>query len=271
MGQETSYEQVLRSAFNNMIRGVWTAMPCVVVAVDQDLAEQRVDVKPLVNQASRNGDFSEQPTVYAVPVVFPASKSSAFTFPVAVGDVMCCVFSMRGLEAFKSSEGKPLDPLDFSNYSAKDAIAIPGLFPFKLAVNNPAARTLPHSTADAVVTHNIGTDNECEMRLLENGNVKVTSPTNVTVECDTANVNAATSVQVDTVDAVVNATGSVEVTTPTMTLNGNMIINGNLDVTGASTLSSTVTSGGVNISDDHDHVGSPTAPTGGVSPTGPPN
>ncbi len=45
---------------------------------------------------------------------------------------------------------------------------------------------------------------------------------------------------------------------------------GDFEVTGATTLSGTVTSNGKDISDTHTHVGSPTAPSGPVSNTGAP-
>jgi phage gp45-like len=60
------------------------------------------------------------------------------------------------------------------------------------------------------------------------------------------------------------ANGEVEATC------GKLTITGDLTVTGASALGSTVTSGGTDISDTHTHEGSPTAPTGAVSPTGAP-
>lgn len=51
---------------------------------------------------------------------------------------------------------------------------------------------------------------------------------------------------------------------------GTVTIDGNLTVTGATTLSDTVTSNGKDISDTHIHSGSPTAPLGAVSDTGTP-
>lgn len=272
MSDKPSQEQVIRAAFNNLIKGVWTTIPCVVVAVDK-LNEQRVDVKPLISQLTRNSQIKERPIIYAVPLVFPSSKRSAFTFSVQTGDVVLCVFSMRGLEAFKTGQGTATPPLDFSSYEMKDAIAIPGLFPWSLAVNNPSNRTLPHSIEDAVVTHNIGEDAECEMRLLSNGGIKITTPGNITVECDTANVNAATSVDVDTATANINASSAVSITAPITTIDGNLTVTGNtqmdgsLTVSGPSSLSSTVTSGGTDISNSHTHGGVST----GSGDTQPPN
>lgn len=70
---------------------------------------------------------------------------------------------------------------------------------------------------------------------------------NVNINCKQANVTASESVTLDTPETT---------------------ITGNLTVTGDTTLSSTVTSGGKDISDTHTHTGSPTAPSGPVSNTG---
>lgn len=230
----SSPEEVLRVAFEHMIRGVHTSIPCVVVAVEEDLNTQRVDVQPLIDMFGRDGTSKPRPTIYAVPVMFPASKSSAFTFPLSIGDTVLCVFSMRGLEAFKTGDGKPSPPMDYSDYAEKDAIAIPGLFPFDIAVNNPSKRTLEHSTKDTVVAHNIGTAKECEVRLKENGDIKITTPENITVQCKTAIVTASESAQVDTPSLEVNAQDTAW--TGNITFTGNVELDGDLDQTGAFTL-----------------------------------
>ena len=174
MSNKPSQEQVLRAAFDNLIKGVWTAMPCIVVTIES-LDQQQIDIKPLIHQLTRGGDIKERPTIFSVPIVYPSSKSSAFTFPIVAGDIVLAVFSMRGLEAFKTSNGTPTTPLDFSKNDIKDAMAIPGLFPWSLANNNPSKRNLTHSTADAVVAHNIGTDNECEVRLQDRKSTRLNS------------------------------------------------------------------------------------------------
>lgn len=62
----------------------------------------------------------------------------------------------------------------------------------------------------------------------------------------------------------------VTVDAPDAEFTGNVKILGNLEVIGSSTLSSTVTSNGKDISDTHLHDGPATAPTGPISPTGAP-
>lgn len=91
---------------------------------------------------------------------------------------------------------------------------------------------------------------------------------NINIKCNQANITAAESVTVDTVDATIKASSTVTVDSPESTFTGNVTIDMDLDVTGATTLSSTVTSTGKDISDTHTHTGSATAPSGPQVNTG---
>lgn len=226
--QDSSFEEINKLFFMRHSATMYTCLPCVVVSVD-DLARQMISVQPSINKKYKNGNWEEQAVITGVPVVFPASRTSSFTFPINVGDTVLCVFSQRGMDNFKSGTGSPATPPDFRRFSNRDAVAIPGLFPFSKAINNPARRNNSHSLFDAVIAHNIGTGGECEIRLKENGDVIIDSPTKVTVNCEDAIVNSTT------VD--INAsTMTVDVATTTwngnITFNSNVVLNGNLTQTG---------------------------------------
>lgn len=77
-----------------------------------------------------------------------------------------------------------------------------------------------------------------------------------------------TNVQLKKEDGAVSITVKEDGTLELEASNTKVI--GDLEVTGATVLSATVTSNGKDISDTHSHVGSPSAPTGGVSNTGTP-
>ena len=70
----------------------------------------------------------------------------------------------------------------------------------------------------------------------------------------------------------IDTQGATTVTSAgTVTLDASQVnVTGNLDVAGNTTLTSNVTSNGVNIGSTHTHTGSPTAPDGPVTPTGAP-
>lgn len=89
-----------------------------------------------------------------------------------------------------------------------------------------------------------------------NGDIEVTTDTKIKVTAPLAELIGDLTVSGD-----VTVDGDVNVIT-------DLNVSGDADVTGSTALGATVTSNGKDISDTHTHVGSPTAPTGGVSPTG---
>lgn len=188
--QQVTLETLLRQYTTNSINSLYTAIPCSVVGVPS-IEEQRIDVQPTINKVLTDGGQSVQAPILNVPVVFPASRTSQFSFPINVGDTVLCVFSQRSLDAYKQGSGNtPHRPTDLRKYSKNDAVAIPGLFSFPDSRNNPSKRTWEHSTQDAVVVHNIGSASECELRFKPNGDVIINTPNKAEVNCNEFVVNA---------------------------------------------------------------------------------
>jgi phage baseplate assembly protein gpV len=172
--KELSLSSVLENFYSSKTSEMYTSIACRVVTVRVQLEDQRVDVQPLADKVLADGTSKSQPTILNVPLIFPASKKASMTFPIDVGDIVLCVFSQRSTDAFKASTGsETYIPQDKRRFSIRDAIAIPGLFPFKDAVNDPAKRKWTHSTRDMVITNNIGQSTECEFRLKDNGNIEM--------------------------------------------------------------------------------------------------
>lgn len=248
--KDMSLEEVLKLSFASNSRHLYTALPCIVLAVQGDGSNQQIDVQPSVNTLYKDGSDKEHPPIMGVPVIFPSSRTSMLSFPINVGDTVLCIFAQRGIDNFKIGTGLPTRPTDYRKFDKRDAIAIPGLFPFSKALNNPLKRNLTHSTKDAVLTHNIGTSGECEIRLKENGDIQLNTPNNkVIVNCKDAVVNATT------VD--VNAT-SMTVDVASSTWTGNITHSGNYTQTGTYTLNT------INIG-THKHTG--VTPGSGTSGT----
>lgn len=197
--REISFETVLEDFFNYKMSSVYTALPCRVVTVRSSLEDQRVDVQPLPNRVLPDETFKEQPTILNVQVMFPSSKKASLTFPIDVGDVVLCVFAQRSLDSLKASTGaNTYTPEDRRKFDVKDAIAIPGLFPFQDAINAPSKRKWTHSTRDVVLVNNIGSGTECEIRLKDNGNIEVKTDQDFyatfndgLIECNNLTINAA--------------------------------------------------------------------------------
>lgn len=235
--QDISLTEVLNQAFDFNATSMYTALPCVVVGVHSSLSSAMVDVQPCINDLYADKKSVEHPPILSVPVIFPASKTSALTFPVNVGDTVLCVFSQRGMDNFKLGDGSPNAPTDFRKFDKRDAVAIPGLFPFSKSPNDSGNRSLPHSTTDMVMAHNLG-GAEVEVRLKANGDVLIKSPTTVTVDCK---------------DAVVNS-DTATLTVPNTTWTGDMTFNGNITQNGIFVLD------GINMN-THVHGGVATGPS----------
>ena len=235
-----AFEELARTGFLSQISTINTCLPCVVIGV-ADIANQRIDVQPVVNRKYKNDRVEQHPPILAVPLVFPSSSTSSVTFPVNVGDTVLCVFSQRGLDTFKNSnaDSRFVTPVDFRKFDKRDAIAIPGLFPFSESVNNSSNRTLPHNTSDMVVAHNLGTGNEVELRMRPDGSVLIKSPTEITVECNTA---------------VVNVQSSTTITCPSTAWSGNLTYTGDIILNGALTQNGVYILDGVNMN-THRHGG----------------
>lgn len=115
----------------------------------------------------------------------------------------------------------------------------------------------------------------CEIHLRASGDIDITTGSTGTaninvickdlnVTCDTANVTAATSADVTAPITKLTSSTSITLDTPATT------ITGALNVQGAATFTTSITSAGKNIGDSHSHTGSSTAPLGPVSNTGVP-
>lgn len=276
--EEISLDLAIEEFIDYKVSKLYTALPCRVVSVRVSLEDQRVDLQPLTNKKLKDGTEKEQPTILNVPLMFPSSKKASVTFPVDVGDVVLCVFAQRSLDAFKASTGaKTYTPRDNRKLDITDAIAIPGLFPFKDAINDPAKRKWSHSTRDMVMVNNIGQSTENEVRLKENGNIEVKTDQDFyatfndgLVECRNLTINATQSVTIDagtTIDIIsggdttLNSSANTNITvandlavdaaTWNVTIGGTTTVNcpttnwtGNFNLTGAFGLAGPLTAAG---------------------------
>lgn len=205
-----------------------TALPCRVTSVYDDLNQAKVDVQPLINILYKDNTAQERSQILGVPVVFPASRTSMVSFPVGVGDIVLCVMASRDIDNFKSGYGGPSTPNDNRRMSPRDAIAIPGLFPFATNPINPSRRKWGHSNKDLVVAHNIGESYEVEIRLTQTGKLIInTEIEGVEVNAKYATVNAQ--------EAITLAAPKMTVNVPETTWNGNITHTGNYTMTGNAT------------------------------------
>lgn len=263
MSRTPTLPEVLSSAFDSQLSGLYTSIPCVIVAIKDSLKGQMVDIQPSINQKLVSGVTKERPVILGVPVQFPVSKLSGITFPMKVGDTGLAVFSMRNLDVWKSGGGLPATPANNAKMDKGDAIFIPGVQPPSVAVNNPSKHSFSHSTEDVVVFHNLGTAKECEVRLKSSGDVVVNTKQNVEVNCKNATVTATQDITLDCVSLdVTAATASFAIGSTSWS--GDINHTGNTSQTGNYTLTGVATFNGINFA-THKHTGVTSGPsnTGG--------
>jgi phage baseplate assembly protein gpV len=203
-------QEVLSNAFDYSTANMYTIMPGVIVTVHNNLEEMRVDVQPALNIRDVDGDESSpRPVIINVPFQLPVSDLGGLTFPIGVGCPVELRWTMRGLDKWKRGNGMPDTPLDLRKFDIQDCIATPGIYPSAMSKNSSASRTNAHDPNDVVLVHNIGTGNEVEIRLKQSGQVIVTSPSSVEVNCTDATINADTTTTINTGDLIVNGNTTV--------------------------------------------------------------
>ena len=113
----------IQFAFEQLVKGIYTAMPGEIVAYDP--ATQRATVRPLIQVLDTIGLAHTRPEIADVPVWFPSGGGFTMFVPLAEGDPVLLLFSMRGLTAWKEDGGVSA-PDEGVLFSANDAIALPG-------------------------------------------------------------------------------------------------------------------------------------------------
>lgn len=114
----------------SQMEGVHTCLPGIFVSYEGH-ATRRARVQPAVRLELGTGPILEIPPIDGVPVVFPSSSDASILFPIKAGDGCLILFSEAGIGNYLAGRGKVTDPDDQSRFSLTDAIAIPGLFPWR--------------------------------------------------------------------------------------------------------------------------------------------
>lgn len=241
------------SSFINADRALLnTSIPAKIL--NYNPVTQKAVIQPTITALLKDGRVIPYPELEDVPVMFPSTNKSMLTFPIEINDTVLLVFSQRSLDNWLSTENTtPVNPSDYRKHDFSDAIAIPGLFSFPRAINAPDKHTLTHSTNDLVIAHNIGSANENEVRLKEDGTITISSGAGTKL---TLNLDGTVSLDAPT---------SLTVNAPTTAWTGDIAVTGDITSTGTVTATTDVIGGGKSLK-THVHGGV----TGGPSNTGVP-
>jgi hypothetical protein len=148
MAREPTLAEVLRTAIENRLLDVHTAIPGKVVTYDA--ARQTADVQPMVRHAFRRSDgstaFEDLPVCPSVPVAWPSGGGFYLHLPLAAGDTVMLVFSQSATGAYRET-GQLSPPGDLRRHSPGYPIAIP----MRLAVPQVMADAPASGQAVAIV------------------------------------------------------------------------------------------------------------------------
>lgn len=185
----------LREAFRGFAADLWTALPCTVVSYDP--AKVTVSLQPTIQAKVQNkeGEVADVtlPVLPDVPVQFPGAGGMVVTFPIQEGDEGIAVFSARCIDAFWQSGG--VQPqAEMRMHDLSDAMFLPGSLSQSQKVSSPSADSMQLRAADGETVVD-----------LKSGRIRCTAD------------NGATSLEV--------TPGQTKVT-------GNLVVEGNMQISG---------------------------------------
>jgi hypothetical protein len=272
-------EEMIRLALRGFQSRLWTALPGIVETFDAD--KMIVSVQPSINGRVRSADGTvssiKMPLLLDCPVLWQGGGGVTLTFPIKNGDECLVVIASRCIDAWWS-QGGVQDPPDIRMHNLSDGFALVGVrsVPRKFTVDTNAAQ-LRSDDGNAFVEINPTTK---QIKARTTGDVVIDADGDLTATIDgdvSATVGGDITATV-TGNVQVTATGNVSVQAATITLKGNIVLDGPISQTntaggsttasliGPVTVTNNVTAAGTSLH-THTHGGVAT----GSNNTGTPN
>lgn len=168
-------EEAMRLVLDGRQSVLWTAMPCLVTAVD-------FEAMTLEAQPAIQGQIQDQngvtrsialPLLVDVPIVFPSAGGFMITMPIKIGDEVLVVFASRCIDAWWQSGGIQR-PMEARMHDLSDGFAIPG------------PRSQPNvvediSTTALQIRNDEGTS---YVEISADGKIKLVSPAGIDIDGD---------------------------------------------------------------------------------------
>lgn len=189
---------LFRAALQGAVAEIWTTLPCIVKSFNPDkmTCEVTSAIKGQVTNEDGTKGWIELPLFVDCPVVFPHGGGFTLTFPLEAGDECLVVFSARCIDAWWQS-GQIGIQNELRMHDLSDGFVLAGVCSVPNVVPNISTSAVQLRSDDG--TAYVSIDRDGEIDITTEGSVKV-----VAAEAD--------------------------VTAPSITLTGNVVINGTLDV-----------------------------------------
>ncbi|WP_406706909.1 phage baseplate assembly protein V [Sodalis sp.] len=230
-GGEQELLDTLRHALSSQLR---VALPGIIQSFDAETITCTVQpaIKGVISDAQGRAQSVALPLLVDVPVIFPRGGGVTLTFPVAAGDECLVVFADRCID-FWWQNGGVQETIDPRQHDLSDAFAFVG----------------PQSQAKKIS----GISLHAAQLRSDDGAAFVEVAAGHAITVNTPGTLKAT------------AQGGVDVTAPTIVLNGNVTINGNLSqgmgdsggsasINGPVSVKNDITAAGISLT-NHVHTG----------------
>lgn len=155
--------EMIRQAIQGNSQEIRVAMPAEVI--EYDYKKQMVNARPYFKRKYLDGEVTDAPVIYNVPVAFPRAGEAFVSMPIEKGHNVLLIFSDRSMEKWLNS-GTAVDPEDRRVHHISDAIAIPGCYPF----SNPAPVA---NNTDVIIRNGNGKTAFTEIRVKKNNHIQV--------------------------------------------------------------------------------------------------
>lgn len=151
MARKPTLSQTISAFLRYEIEDINIALPARVLEYSNEF--QKVTVQPLLKERYRDdsstatdkdqfGEVSaDMPPIVGVPVIFPSANNGCINWPIRKGDIVQLLFNQRSLDLWLHTDDAKFNPQtlnteDNRTHDYSDAVAIPGLYPFKRALGS---------------------------------------------------------------------------------------------------------------------------------------
>lgn len=183
--------KLIKSFIKYELDDVNVAIPGRVLEYNNEF--QKATVQPIVKERYRDDQTAEEdkdefgivqadmPVMIGVPVIFPSFNNGIVSAPLRKGDLVQLLFNHRSLDLWLHSEDekfnpKTINPEDNRMHDYSDAVAIPGIYPFK--------RALGSHPEYFQIRYNVETGAEISMSFTQQGDLIFDVPGKVKWNCN---------------------------------------------------------------------------------------
>lgn len=180
----------MKSHLESLQSQIFTGLPAIVTDNSEYESKNIISVRPTIDMQHSDGQVSECPEIFNVPVINPSAGGGLLSFPIQIGDTVWIEFSMRNIEEWLEGDGGSVTEPTQRMHDMSDAVAIVGLY--------TKNSHLQPDKKDVVLKFK---DNKLVLK--EDGNVEIHSKSKYSVYNDQEELVALLS---DIVDTIANTT-----------------------------------------------------------------